>query len=87
LSFNVTNPSAIAISGTGLNVTTPASPGCWATGGIVVDNDATTTGASQIYLVNLDGAAAGGPNGSTSSNCAAGSAVTIDAVQAQQSNP
>jgi hypothetical protein len=87
LAYNVTNPAAIAIAGTGLNVTETSSPGCWATGGIVIDNDAASTGASQIYFVNLDGAGAGGPNGATSSNCTTGAATTIDAVQAKQSSP
>jgi hypothetical protein len=53
----------------------------------VIDNDAASTGASQIYFVNLDGAGAGGPNGATSSNCTTGAATTIDAVQAKQSSP
>jgi hypothetical protein len=70
------------------NYGAPTGNGCWATGGIVIDNDDTTTvGASQIYFIGLNGAAAGGPNGKTSSNCASSAAQTIDAVQASQSNP
>jgi hypothetical protein len=90
LSYNVTNPTAVALSGSGLNVTTPATNGCWATGGLIIDNsDTTTTGASQIYFVNLNGNAAGGPTGTTqtSSNCTAGSGQPIDATQASQSSP
>ena len=87
LSYNVSNPSAVAISGSGLIVTTPYTPGCWATGGIAIDNYASTAGASQIYFVDLNGAAAGGPSGATSSACATGTSPTIQAVQTSQSNP
>jgi hypothetical protein len=88
LSYNVSNPAKVVLAGSGLPVTTPASPGCWATGGIVIDNyDTVMTGASQIYFVNLNGAVAGGPSGATSSACAAGTSPTINAVQASQSNP
>jgi hypothetical protein len=91
LSYNISNPTTtkVVISGTGLNVTAEANPGCWATGGILPDNSATTTGASQIYFVNLNGAAAGGAGGGTptSSNCAAGAGPTIQAVQASQASP
>jgi len=90
LSYNVSNPTAVAISGSGLNVTTPGTNGCWATGGLIIDNsDTTTTGASQIYFVNLNGNAAGGPTGTTqtSSNCTAGPGQPIDATQASQSSP
>jgi hypothetical protein len=89
LSYNVTNPTAVALSGSGLNVTTPGTNGCWATGGMVIDNSATSSGASQIYFVNLNGNAAGGPTGTTqtSSSCTAGTGSPINAVQAQQSSP
>lgn len=87
LSYIISNPAAPVLSGSG-NVNAEGNPGCWATGGILPDNSATTTGASQIYFVNLNGAAAGGAGGTpTSSNCAAGTAPTIQATQAQQSNP
>jgi hypothetical protein len=88
-SYNVSKPASVSRSGTGLAVTVPSSNGCWATGGLVIDNSATTAGASQIYLVNLNGAAAGGPTGTTqtSSNCTGGAAPTINAVQAAQSSP
>jgi hypothetical protein len=92
LSYNVTNPTAVAQSGgagTGLAVTVPATNGCWATGGLVIDNSVpsgTMSGASQIYFVNLNGAAAGGPAGQTSSNCTAGAAAG-NATQASQASP
>jgi hypothetical protein len=90
LSYNISKPTAVSQAGSGLNVTTPGTNGCWATGGIVPDNSAAvTTGASQIYFVNLNGAAAGGAGGGTptSTNCAAGATGTIYATQAQQSSP
>ncbi len=92
LSYNVSNPAAVTLSGTGLNVTAPSGTGCWATGGIVVDNSVpagTLPGASQIYFVGLGSNTAGGPTGTTktSTNCANGTASTISATQASQSNP
>ena len=92
LSYNVSSPGAVAISGAGLNTITPATNGCWATGGIVIDNsDLTTGGASQMYFLNLNGIAAGGPTAGTytSSGCTTtgSSTAIIDAVQTQQSNP
>jgi hypothetical protein len=87
LSYNVSNPTAVSLSGSGLNVTTPGTNGCWATGGLIIDNsDPNTTGAEQIYFINLNGAAAGGVSGATSSNCTTGTA-TINATQASQASP
>jgi len=87
LAYNVSYPGSVSESGSGLNVTTPVTNGCWATGGFVIDNSATTAGASQIYFVNLDGISAGNPSAQTSSGCTAGSTVVINAVQAAQSTP
>jgi len=92
LSYNVNNPEAVAISGSGLNVTTPGGNGCWATGGIVIDNSVPSgamAGASQTYFIGLGTNAAGGPTGNTntSNQCTAGTATTIGATQASQSNP
>jgi hypothetical protein len=92
LSYNISTPTpttSITQAGSGLNVTTPGTNGCWATGGLVIDNSSTTTGASQIYFVNLDGNAAGGPTGTTptSSNCTAGTGQIINATQASQASP
>ena len=53
----------------------------------MIDNSSLAAGASQIYFVNLNGNTAGGPTGATSSNCTAGSAASMNAVQAAQSNP
>jgi hypothetical protein len=89
-SYNVSNPASPSPAGLGLNVTTPGTNGCWATGGLVIDNSATgTAGAQEIYFVNLNGAAAGGADGTspTSSNCTSGAGPTINAVQASQANP
>ncbi len=87
LSYNITNPASPTLSGA-QNIATPLTPGCWATGGIAIDNsDTSTTGASQIYFVGLNGTEAGGPNGATSSNCGTSTGLTLNAVQASQSNP
>jgi len=92
LSYNVSNPAAVSLSGSGLNVTTPGGNGCWPTGGIVIDNSVptgTVAGASQTYFIGLGSNTAGGPTGTTqtSTNCAAGTAGTMSATQASQSNP
>lgn len=92
LSYNVSNPAAIVLAGTALNVTTPAGKGCWPSGGFVVDNSVpggTLAGASQIYFVGLGTNTAGGPTGTTqtSANCVAGTAGTMSATQASQSSP
>src|SRR5208337_1058756 len=53
LSYNVTT-TTVTQSNSGLNVTTPGGNGCWATGGIVVDNSVpsgTFAGASQVYFL------------------------------------
>lgn len=89
LSYNVSNPASVKQAGTGLTVTTPTGAGCWATGGIVVDNSSALAGASQIYFLGLGSNTAGGPTGTTqtSSKCAAGTAGAVSATQASQSNP
>jgi hypothetical protein len=89
LSYVVSNPAAVALSGSGLNVTTPAGNGCWATGGIVIDNGSVMAGASQTYFVGLGTNTAGGPTGTTqtSAGCQAGTASTISATQASQLSP
>jgi len=90
LSYNVSNPAAPSLSGSGLNVTTPGGNGCWPTGGIVIDNSVPTgtlAGASQTYFLGLGSNSAGGSTGATSANCAATTASTMFATQASQSNP
>ena len=92
LSYNVTVPTAISLSGSGLNVVTPAGNGCWPTSGIVIDNSvpaSTLAGASQTYFIGLGSNDAGGPTGTTqtSANCSTGTANTVSATQASQSNP
>ncbi|MGB7547694.1 MAG: hypothetical protein WBM14_08090 [Terracidiphilus sp.] len=94
LSYNISNPAAVAVSGAGLNVTAPGNSGCWASGGMVIDNSTPTgtmAGASQIYFVNLNGATAGGgADGATptSTSCTTtGTGPTLNATQASQSAP
>jgi hypothetical protein len=96
LSYNVSNPAAVTISGNGLEVNAPGTAsgnaGCWATGGLIIDNgvpSGTQVGASQIYFIGLKGNAAGGPTGTTQSSsiCTAGSGNQNQATQALQSSP
>ncbi len=87
LSYNITNPLSVSQSGSGLDVATPGTNGCWATGGIIIDNLSAAAGASQIYFANLNGSTAGGPTGATSGNCTAASGASINAVQAAQASP
>jgi hypothetical protein len=97
LAYNVTSetstlpaaPATPAEVGSGLNVATPITNGCWATSGLVVDNGLATTGNSQVYFIGLGGNAAGGPTGTTQTNaaCTAGTAGTIGATQASQVSP
>ena len=75
LSYNISNPSSLP-SPASFNVATPASPGCWATGGIVIDNSDTTYGA-QVYFINLNGVPAGGAGGPTSSSCGSGQVLLM----------
>jgi hypothetical protein len=92
-SYNISTPTGPTRATTNLNVTNVGSPGCWATGGIVIDNSVQTgtlAGASQIYFIGLNGDKAGGPTSGTytSTGCTAGSAgATIHATQALQSGP
>jgi hypothetical protein len=89
ISVNVTTPTSPSVATTDLPATTPGATGCWATGGLIIDNSGTTTGASNIYFVGLNGAAAGNPFGTkTSTNCTTGTSDTpIVATQASQAAP
>jgi hypothetical protein len=92
LSFTVTDPAATltlaSASSSALGVTTAGTPGCWSTGGLVIDNsDITTTGASNIYFLGLNGALAGGPVGKASSACTTTATATVNATQASQASP
>ena len=91
LSFTLSGTTATQ-SGTGQNYVTPATNGCWATGGIVIDNSDSANGGAQIYFANFNGQAAGSISSSntvtpTSSNCTTGATATLQGVQAEQSNP
>lgn len=90
LSFTVTNPSSVNPSG-GQSLANVPGNGCWATGGISVDNSvsstSTTTPGSNIYFVDLNGAIAGSVDGHTSSQCGSSTNVTISAIQGTQATP
>ena len=59
------------------------SGGCYGTGGFVIDNAATTPGASNVYFVNMNGNSAAG---NFASACKVSTGKTIQAVQGSQSN-
>jgi hypothetical protein len=85
LSYDISTPTSPTLSGS-YNVTNVSSPGCWATGGIVIDNSDSASGGGQVYFINLNGNSPGGPTGNaaTSSACGTGTGNTIQAVQASQ---
>ena len=68
-----------------------ASPGCWATGGFIIDDSVqpdTEAGASEMYFIDLTNAAGGPSLGTYSSSlCTTGDTATIDGIQASQSAP
>ena len=82
LSYNISNPSSIPTPAS-LNVATPATPGCWATGGLIIDNSAPIlplAGASQVYFMNLNGVPAGGDGGLTNSSCGSATPEVLSSV-------
>lgn len=84
LDYTVNNPSSAPSLAGSINVTAPGGaglPGCWGTGGFIIDNSSTSTGASQVYFLNLDG---NSPSAAPTT-CTSGTGHTIDAVQAAQS--
>ena len=90
LSYSINNPTIAPTLKGGAAVTTIATPGCWSTSGIEIDNSATSTGASNIYVLAFNGNRAGGPTSGTytSSTCGTGgSASPITAYQFSQSAP
>jgi hypothetical protein len=82
LSFNVTNPGAVTLSGSGLNVTAgTAASRTTPTGGFIIDNSVgsgTLAGASQMYFLTTD-------NSNTVTCSTAGTGVC--AVQDSQTAP
>jgi hypothetical protein len=81
VSYNVTSPSSIVLSGIGLNITAGiAGNRSTPTGGLVIDNSVgsgTLAGASQVYFLTTD---------STNGACTTGG-TGICAVQAAQTSP
>ncbi len=82
LSFNVTTPSAVALSGSGLNVTAGTTDSrTTPTGGLIIDNSVgsgTLAGASQVYFLTT--------YNSSSVTCTTGG-TGVCAVQASQTAP
>jgi hypothetical protein len=86
LAYNISNPSSVGQSAD-LEVPDITSPGCWATGGFVIDNSQpVAAGTSQVYFVGLNGNTAGGAGSATSAKCASGSGNTILGYQASQAS-
>jgi hypothetical protein len=86
LAYTITNPtSGLTLGGASgyLGVTTQGTPGCWSSGGLVIDNSDTTNG-SNVYFIGLNGAT---PTGvATGTNyCSATDTATLYATQAAQS--
>jgi len=80
LAYNVSNPASVSFIA-GLSITATTNPGCWSTGGLIIDNSSTTTGESQVYFVNLNG---NSPAARPTTCSAAVTNRTIQAVQASQ---
>lgn len=81
LSFNITNPSVVTLSGTSLNVLASSTNLVAPTGGIIIDNavgSGTLSGASEIYFLTTDN--------SSSVSCST-SGTGVCAIQASQSSP
>jgi hypothetical protein len=82
LSYNITMPSSPSLSAA-MNITNVGSPGCWATGGLVIDNSVpsgTLAGASQVYFINLNGVPTGGDAGLTNSSCGPATPESLSSV-------
>jgi hypothetical protein len=96
LVYSINTPTNPPTAVSSAQVTTLTGRGCWSTSGIIVDNAVPTgtgagqmTGASQIYLLELNGNGAGGPTHGTytSSTCTAGDTATPIALQGGQTAP
>jgi len=81
--YNISNQSSLTLSSY-MRMNDVSSPGCWATGGIVIDNSDPSAGASQVYFIGLNGNSAGGAGGATSGKCKAGSGNNLLGYQAAQ---
>ena len=92
-SYNISDGSVSAptLSGAVNETGQVASPGCWATGGFIIDDSVqpgTEAGASEMYFIDLTNAAGGPSLGTYSSSlCTTGDTATIDGIQASQATP
>jgi hypothetical protein len=92
LAYSINTPTNAPTLVGSAGVTAAGSPGCWATSAIEPDNSVpsgTLAGASNIYLLELNGNGAGGPTHATytSSACQNSAANTPSALQAAQTLP
>ena len=92
LGYDITTPETVPTAPVGgVPVATAATPGCWPTSAIEVDNSVPSgilAGASQIYFLALNGNGAGGPTKGTytSSACRNVDTATPSALQVSQSS-
>jgi hypothetical protein len=91
-SYNISAGAAAPTLSGAVNETGLVSfPGCWATGGFIIDNDVQTgteAGASEMYFIDLTNAAGGPAVGTYSSSlCTTGDTSTINGIQAKQVVP
>ena len=92
LGYSIDTPASVPTRVGDTQFTTAGTPGCWTTGGIIVDNavaSGTLAGASQIYLYALEANGAGGPTAGTyaSANCTNADTNTPSVYQESQSAP
>ena len=80
LEVNINNPASITLGGF-INYSNFSGNGCYATGGFIIDNASTSTGASQVYYTWLGGNT---PAGRPANCVAAVTGNTIQAIQAAQ---
>ena len=92
LVYSINTPTDAPTFVGNVQVPTLGTPGCWSTSAIEPDNSVpsgTLAGASQIYLLELNGNTAGGPTEGTytSSACGTSTAAAPIALQVSQSSP
>ena len=81
LGYSINTPTNTPTNVGASQFTTLGTPGCWTTGGIVIDNSVpagTQVGASQLYFMALNGNSAGGPTSGTGTSGSCGTFSTAN---------
>lgn len=81
LGYSINTPTSAPTNTGSLQVTAVGTPGCWSTSAFVIDNSSASTGASNLYFINM----AGNSPSTTPSTCTSGTGHTIEAEQVTQS--